>query len=56
MGRFKSPQQAQRLSSAHDQINAVFRPRRYSLTATSWRHARADAFRLWDDYAAELNA
>jgi putative transposase len=56
MGRFKSLRQAQRFLSAHDQINVVFRPRRYRLSATSWRHARADAFRLWDDYAAELTA
>lgn len=56
MGRFKSPRQAQRFLSAHDQINVVFRPRRYRLSSTSWRHARADAFRLWGDYAAELKA
>ncbi len=35
MGRYKSPRQAQRFLSAHDQINVVFRPRRYSLFATS---------------------
>lgn len=56
LGRFKSPRQAQRFLAAHDQINVVFRPRRYRLSATSYRHARADAFRLWDDYAAELKA
>jgi len=56
MGRFKSLRQAQRFHSAHDQINVVFRPRRYRLSATSWRHARADARRLWDDDAAELTA
>lgn len=54
MGRFKSPRQAQRFLSTHDQINVVFRPRRYRLSATCSRHARADAFRLWDGYAAEL--
>ena len=56
MGRFKFLRQAQRFLSAHDQINVVFRPRRHRPSATSWRHARADAFRLWDDYAAELTA
>lgn len=56
MGRFKSPRQAQRFLSAHDQINTVFRPRRHNLSATSYRHARADAFRLWADYTAEMVA
>jgi putative transposase len=39
-GRFKSHWQAQRFLSAHDQINLIFRPRRYQLTAASYRHAR----------------
>ncbi|MDP2732747.1 MAG: IS6 family transposase, partial [Hoeflea sp.] len=26
----------------------------YRLSATSYRHARADAFCLWADYAAEM--
>lgn len=56
MGRFKSQRQAQRFLAAHDQINTLFRPRRYRLTATSYRHARADAFSLWDDYALEMTA
>jgi putative transposase len=56
MGRFKSPRQAQRFLSAHDQINMIFRPRRYKLSARSWRHARADAFCLWSDYTAEMTA
>ena len=56
MGRFKSYRQAQRFLSAHDQINLIFRPRRYQLTATSYRHARADAFSLWDDYTTEMAA
>jgi putative transposase len=46
MGRFKSPRQAQRFLAAHDQINTIFKPRRYRLTATSCRHARADAFEI----------
>lgn len=53
-GRLKSHWQAQRFLAAHDQINLIFRPRRYQLTATSYRHARNDAFRLWADYTAEM--
>ncbi len=56
MGRFKSPRQAQLFLSAHDQINTVFRPRRYTLSAASYRHARADAFGLWNDYTREMSA
>jgi putative transposase len=55
-GRFKSPRQAQRFLSAHDQINTTFRPRRYKLPASSYRQARADAFGLWDDYTCEMSA
>jgi putative transposase len=54
MVQFKSPRQAQRCLDAHDQINNVFRPRRYRLSATPYRHAKADAFCLWADYAAEM--
>ena len=54
MGRFKSPRQAQRFLSAHDQINTIFRPRRYRLSATSYCHARSDAFDLWPGYALEM--
>ena len=56
MRRFKSPRQAQRFLAAHDQINAIFKPRRYRLTANSYRHARADAFSLWTDYACDMTA
>lgn len=56
MERFKSPRQAQRFLSAHDQINTLFRPRRHKLSAASYRHARADAFCLWGEYAAEMTA
>ena len=56
MGRFKSPRQAQRFLAAHDQINIVFCPRRYQLSAVSYRHARSDAFDLWTGYAAEMTA
>ena len=54
MGRFKSPRQAQRFLAAHDQINTIFRPRRYTLSAVSYRHARIDAFDLWNEYALEM--
>lgn len=56
MGRFKSARQAQRFLAAHDQINTIFNPRRYRLTAISYRHARADAFSLWADYANKMTA
>ena len=56
MGRFKSPQQAQRFLSVHDQTAAVFRPRRHRLSARSYRHARQDAFGLWADYTTKLSA
>ena len=56
MGRFKSPRQAQRFLAAHDQINVIFHPRRYRRNANSYRHARADAFRLWGDYTLEMTA
>lgn len=55
-GRFKSHRQAHRFLSAHEPINLIFRPGRYKLTATSYRHARADAFSLWADYANEMVA
>jgi putative transposase len=56
MGRFKSPRQAQRFLSVHDQTITLFRPKRHRLSASSCRHARADAFSLWNDCAAELAA
>lgn len=56
MARFKPPRRAQRFLAAHDQINTIFRPRRYRLSAKSYRHARADAFCLRADYAAEMAA
>lgn len=40
----------------NNQINTLFRPRRYRLPASSYRHARADAFSLWKDYALEMTA
>ncbi|WP_080458907.1 IS6 family transposase [Roseovarius sp. A-2] len=53
-GKLKSHRQAQRFLAAHDQINLIFRPRRYQLTAASYRHARSDAFSLWADYTVEM--
>ncbi|WP_120633722.1 IS6 family transposase [Ruegeria sp. EL01] len=55
-GKFKSHRQVQRFLAAHDQINLLFRPRRYQLNATSYRHARSDAFSLWTEYTAEMTA
>jgi putative transposase len=45
--RFKSPGQAQRFLSAHAMIYGHFRPRRHPMTADRYRHARAEAFRVW---------
>lgn len=54
MGRFKSPRQAQRFLFAYDQLNAIFCPRRYRLSAKSYRHSRSDALSLWADYTLEM--
>jgi putative transposase len=56
MGRFKSPRQAQRFLSVHEQTASMFRPKRHRLSAISYRHERSDDFDLWTDYAAELTA
>lgn len=56
MGRFKSPCQAQRFLSVHDQTAALFRPKRHRLSAKSYRHARTHAFEIWNDYTAHLAA
>jgi putative transposase len=47
MKRFKSPGQAQRFLSAHDQINNLFPLCREHVTATEYRAARTRAFELW---------
>ena len=44
---FKSPRQAQRFLSAHDQINNLFHLRRDQLPASQYRAARAQAFQTW---------
>jgi putative transposase len=41
MGRFKSQRQAQRFFATHDQIDTIFRPRRYRIsTVLSYRFRR----------------
>jgi putative transposase len=56
MGRFKSPGQAQRFLADHDQVQTVFRLRRHTLSAKSYRHARTDAHCVWYDITSELKA
>ena len=56
MGRFKSPRQAQRFLSVHDQVQTIFRPRRHALSAAAYRQTRADAHWIWDDITRELKA
>src|SRR3954464_13265897 len=47
MKRFKSPGQAQRFLSAHDQINNLFPLRRDHRPAAQYRAARTQAFQTW---------
>jgi putative transposase len=47
MKRFKSPGQAQRFLSAHDQIANLFHLRREAVTAAEHRAARTRAFSIW---------
>jgi len=47
MKRFKSPGQAQRFLSAHDQINNLFHRRRDHRPAPQYRAARTQAFQTW---------
>src|ERR687886_138095 len=47
MKRFKSPGQAQRFLSAHDQINNLFHLRRDHRPAAQYRAARTQAFQIW---------
>jgi len=54
MRRFKSSSHAQQFLSAHDQINALFRPRRHRLTAISYRNARSDAFVIWKEITRDI--
>jgi putative transposase len=54
MKRFKSPGQAQRFLSAHDQINNLFPLCR--VTATEYRAARTRAFELWAEITGVVAA
>jgi putative transposase len=47
MKRFKSPGQAQRFLSAHDQIANLFHLRRDAITAIEYRAARTRALSIW---------
>src|SRR6201989_2078072 len=49
MKRFKSPRQAQRFLSSHDQVANVFPRRRDHDTAADLRSGRAQAFATWTD-------
>src|SRR5690349_2590892 len=51
MKRFKSPRQAQRFLSAHDQINNLFYFCRDHLPASEYRAVRAQAFTIWAEIA-----
>nr|WP_323782742.1 IS6 family transposase [Amylibacter sp.] len=55
-GRFKSARQAQRLLAVHDETANLFRPRRHTMTASTFRQKRADAFCEWVGCASELAA
>jgi putative transposase len=47
MQRLKLPGQAQDFLSAHAFIHGHFHPRRYLLTANSYRSVRTEAFNIW---------
>jgi putative transposase len=47
MKRFKSPGQARRFLSAHDQVNNLFHLRRDHVTAIQYRVACAQSFAIW---------
>jgi putative transposase len=56
MGSFKSPHQAQRFLSVHDQVQTIFRPRRHKLSTPAYRQSRSDAHSIWDGITCELKA
>jgi putative transposase len=56
MKRFKSPGQAQRFLSAHDQISNLFQLRRDHVTAVQYRGARTRAFELWAEVSGAMAA
>jgi putative transposase len=49
MKRFKSPRQAQRFLSIHDQIANVFSRRRAQDTVAKYHSARIQAFTAWSE-------
>lgn len=55
-GRFKSARQAQRFLAVHDETANLFRPRRHTMTAITFRQKRADAFCEWTGCASEIAA
>lgn len=55
-GQFKSARQAQRFLAVHDETANLFRPHCHTMTATTYRQKRADAFRQWAGCASELAA
>jgi putative transposase len=52
MSRFKPPHRAQRFLSIHDHTATIFRQKRHCLSVASYRQSLADAFSLWNNYAA----
>ena len=56
MKRFKSPRQAQRFLSAHDQIGNLFHLRRDHVTAVEYRAARRRAFETWAEVSGAAAA
>jgi putative transposase len=52
MKRFKSPGQAQRFLSAHDQIANLFHLRRDAITAIEYRAARTRALSIWAEVSS----
>lgn len=56
MQKFKSPPHAGCFCAAHDQIDNLFRPRRHRLSRPGNRHARNDAFDLWNEASNGLTA
>ena len=56
MGKFKLPRHAQQFLSAHNQINVLFRRRHHRLSAISYRHARSDAFAIWNNIKRKIAA
>jgi putative transposase len=47
MGRFRSPEGAQRFLSSHAFIHGHFHPRRHLMSAHHYRRVRANAFQIW---------